>query len=139
MAASPLSPKSNSLNSLFLSYSIVGKKKMELAKMAQGNSVVHLYSSQLKTLEIWLPLIDEQTRVAEFLSSVDEKITLLDKQYKQLCQYKKGMMQKIFSQQLQFKDDSGDDFSDWEEVELKKIASKVKSKNRDNSVMTPTY
>ncbi|MBE9776154.1 restriction endonuclease subunit S [Escherichia coli] len=131
-----LSPKSNSLNSLFLSYSIVGKKKMELAKMAQGNSVVHLYSSQLKTLEIWLPLIDEQTRVAEFLSSVDEKITLLDKQYKQLCQYKKGMMQKIFSQQLRFKDDSGDDFSDWEEVELKKIASKVKSKNRDNSVST---
>ncbi|USL58862.1 restriction endonuclease subunit S [Pantoea ananatis] len=131
-----LTPKSNSLNSLFLSYSIVGKKKMELAKMAQGNSVVHLYSSQLKTLEIWLPLIDEQTKISDFLSSVDEKIILLNKQHEQLCQYKKGIMQKVFSQELRFKNDSGDEFPEWEEVELKKIASKVNTKNRYNSVRT---
>ncbi|MFB4604631.1 restriction endonuclease subunit S [Enterobacter hormaechei subsp. steigerwaltii] len=109
-----LTPKSNSLNSLFLSYSIVGKKKMELAKMAQGNSVVHLYSSQLKTLEIWLPLIDEQTRIAYFLSSIDEKIALLNKQYDLLCQYKKGMMQKIFSQELRFKNNNGGKFPKWD-------------------------
>lgn len=131
-----LTPKSKSLNSLFLSYYIVGKKKMELARMAQGNSVVHLYASQLKKLEIWLPLIDEQTSIADFLSSVDEKIILLNKQHERLCQYKKGMMQKIFSQDLRFKNDSGDEFPEWEEVELKKIASKVNTKNRDNSVTT---
>ncbi|MDW5509670.1 restriction endonuclease subunit S [Serratia proteamaculans] len=131
-----LTPRSNSLNSLFLSYSIVGKKKRELAKMAQGNSVVHLYSSQLKTLEIWIPLIDEQTKIANFLASVDEKITLLIKQHNLLCQYKKGMMQKIFTQELRFKDDSGGEFSDWEEVELKKVASKVNTKNKDNLVST---
>ncbi|MCM0801060.1 restriction endonuclease subunit S [Klebsiella pneumoniae] len=68
--------------------------------------------------------------------AVDKKIALLDKQHKLLRQYKKGMMQNIFTQELRFKDDSGDEFSDWEEVELKKIASKVNTKNRDNSVST---
>lgn len=80
------------------------------------------------------PCIEEQIKIADFLSSVDEKIALLNKQYDLLCQHKKGMMQKIFSQDLQFKDDNGDEFPEWEEVALKKIASKVNTKNRDNSV-----
>lgn len=45
-------------------------------------------------------------------------------------------MQKIFSQDLRFKNDSGYEYPEWEEVELKKIASKVNTKNRDNSVST---
>lgn len=129
-----LTPKSNTLNSLFLSYSIVGKKKMELAKMAQGNSVVHLYSSQLKTLEIWLPLIDEQTKIAYFLSSVDEKIMLLNKQYDALCQYKKGMMQKIFSQEMRFKDECGGKFSDWNEILLGKVGEVITGKTPSTSI-----
>ncbi|HCD7631682.1 TPA: restriction endonuclease subunit S, partial [Citrobacter farmeri] len=120
-----LTPISNNLNSLFLSYSIVGKKKIELAKMAQGNSVVHLYSSQLKTLEIWIPLIDEQTKIADFLTSVDEKIKLLNKQYDLLYQYKKAMMQKIFSQELRFKDDNGKSFPKWSILLLKDVATRV--------------
>lgn len=128
-----LTPKSNSLNSLFLSYSIVAKKKMELAKMAQGNSVVHLYSSQLKKLEIWIPLIDEQTKIADFLSSADEKIALLNKQYELLCQYKKGMMQKIFSQELRFEDDNGKPFPKWNILQLKDVAKRVTRKNKENN------
>ncbi|SQA99341.1 Type I restriction modification DNA specificity domain [Cedecea neteri] len=57
------------------------------------------------------PCKEEQTIIADFLSSVDEKITLLHKQYDLLCQYKKSMMQKIFSQELWFKDDNGGNFS----------------------------
>ncbi|MDE9591136.1 hypothetical protein, partial [Xenorhabdus bovienii] len=49
---------------------------------------------------------------------------------------KKGMMQKIFSQELRFKDENGEEFPEWEEMELKEIASKVNTKNRDNSVRT---
>ncbi|MBD2791406.1 restriction endonuclease subunit S [Xenorhabdus szentirmaii] len=114
-----LTPKVKNISSLFLSYNIVGKKRNELAKMAQGNSVVHLYSSQLKTLEINFPSLEEQKKIANFLSSVDEKFTLLNKQYDLLCQYKKGIMQKIFSQELRFKDENGEDFPDWEKCELK--------------------
>jgi type I restriction enzyme S subunit len=83
-------------------------------------------------MKIFFPDLTEQTKIANFLSSVDEKIALLNKQYDLLCQYKKGMMQKIFSQELRFKDDSGDEFPEWEEVELKKPLENTKK--RDNSV-----
>lgn len=64
---------------------------------------------------------DETTKIADFLSSADEKITLLNKQYDLLCQYKKGMIQKIFSQKLRFKDENGEEFPKWETCELKKF------------------
>ena len=128
-----LTPKSNSLNSLFLSYSIVGRKKMELAKMAQGNSVVHLYSSQLKTLEIWIPLIDEQTKIADFLSSVDEKIKLLTQQVVLLSQYRKGLVQNILSKKLRFKDENGKEFPDWNLVILGDYLIRHNEKSTENN------
>lgn len=91
-------------------------------------------TKDFRKMKIFFPDLTEQTKIANFLSSVDEKIALLNKQYDLLRRYKKGMMQKIFSQELRFKDYSGDEFPEWEEVELKKIASKVNTKNRDNSV-----
>ncbi|WP_154974647.1 restriction endonuclease subunit S [Klebsiella grimontii] len=60
----------------------------------------------------------EQTKIADFLSSVDEKIVLLSKQHDLLCRYKKGMMQKIFSQELRFKDECGEDFPVWHHKNL---------------------
>ncbi|MCY1930005.1 restriction endonuclease subunit S [Klebsiella pneumoniae] len=91
-------------------------------------------TKDFRKMKIFFPDLTEQTKIANFLSSVDEKIALLNKQYDLLRRYKKGIMQKIFSQKLRFKDDSGDEFPEWEEVELKKLASKVNTKNRDNSV-----
>lgn len=128
-----LSPKSNSLNSLFLSYSIVGKKKMELARMAQGNSVVHLYPNQLKTLEIWIPLIDEQTKIADFLSTVDEKIKLLTQQHYLLGQYRKGLIQNILSKELRFKDENGKEFPEWNLVRLGDYLIRYNEKSTENN------
>ncbi|HHT1578603.1 restriction endonuclease subunit S [Pantoea stewartii] len=128
-----LSPKSNSLDSLFLSYSIVGKKKMELAKMAQGNSVVHLYPNQLKTLEIWIPLIDEQTKIADFLSTVDEKIKLLTQQHYLLGQYRKGLIQNILSKELRFKDENGKEFPEWNLVRLGDYLIRYNEKSTENN------
>jgi type I restriction enzyme S subunit len=56
--------------------------------------------------------LTEQTKIADFLSSVDEKIALLNKQYDLLAS-KKGMMQKIFSQEVRFKDE-GKEFPGWD-------------------------
>ncbi|HEJ7885408.1 restriction endonuclease subunit S [Enterobacter asburiae] len=102
----------------------------------EATGVPSLSKNIIGKIEVFYPDLKEQTKIANFLASVDEEITLLNKQHNLLCQYKKGMMQKIFTQELRFKDDSGDEFSDWEEVELKKIASKVNTKNKDNSVST---
>lgn len=124
------------INNYFLFYYIQTKNFIEVANKSSGSKMPRADWSVVSSEMIFFPLKEEQTKIAGFLSYVDDKIALLDKQYKQLCQYKKGMMQRIFNQELRFKDDSGDEFSDWKEVELKKIASKVNTKNRDNSVIT---
>ena len=105
-------------NGVFLSYYLNNRKKEDIASLAQGVSVVHLYSSQLATLSLNLPNLSEQTKIANFLTSIDEKINLLKEKATALAEYKKGMMQKIFNQELRFKDEFGKDFEDWEEKSL---------------------
>lgn len=105
-------------NGHFLASYISGKKRMALARMAQGNSVVHLYPSQLGSLHLHFPKLEEQQRIAGFLEAVDEKIIQLARKKELLEDYKKGCMQKLFSQSLRFRDDNGKPFPDWEERKL---------------------
>ncbi|MHB0990270.1 MAG: restriction endonuclease subunit S [Burkholderiales bacterium] len=116
--------KSNE-NGVFLSYYLNSQKKLDIAKLAQGNSVVHLYSSQLKLLDLNLPIKPEQAKIANFLTAIDEKITHLTQKHTLLTQYKKGVMQQIFSQQIRFKDEGGGEFAEWSECTLKDIAQIV--------------
>ncbi len=105
-------------NGSWLAYYLSSAKKLEIAQLAQGNSVVHLYSSQLKDLKINKPSKEEQTKIASFLSNVDEKISQLTQKLELLSQYKQGMMQKLFSQQIRFKADDGSEFGEWETTTL---------------------
>jgi len=70
---------------------------------------------------IFIPTINEQRKVAQFLDSVDAWIANLRTQSKSLEQYKKGVMQKIFTQKLRFKDDNGKEYSKWTKMSLSDI------------------
>ena len=67
--------------------------------------------------------LNEQTKIASFLSAVDEKISQLTQKHELLSQYKQGMMQKLFSQQIRFKADDGGEFGEWEEKNLVDISN----------------
>jgi len=83
-------------NGIFLSYLIRSHLKMQIAQLAQGNSVVHLYSSQLKTIKLNLPCLEEQTKIANFLSAIDQKIEVMAQQIEQAKTWKKGLLQQMF-------------------------------------------
>jgi type I restriction enzyme S subunit len=119
---------------VFLSYYLNSRKKLDIAKLAQGNSVVHLYSSQLKLLDLNLPVKSEQTKIANFITAVDEKISQLTQKHDLLNQYKKGVMQQIFSQELRFKDDDGQDFPEWEEATLGEIVKFQNGKGHESII-----
>ena len=87
----------------------------------KGGTRTRLYFKALCTWETRLPSISEQTKIASFLSAVDEKISQLTQKHELLSQYKQGMMQKLFSQQIRFKADDGSEFGEWEEKELHQI------------------
>ena len=84
------------INGVFLSYYLNNAKKREIAQIAQGISVVHLYPAQLKTLNICIPKAQEQQKIASCLSSVDELITAEAEKIEQLEKHKKGLMQGLF-------------------------------------------
>jgi type I restriction enzyme S subunit len=91
-------------------------------------------TKEFKTLKIPLPTLPEQTKIANFLTAIDEKIAQLSQTAQLLTDYKKGVMQQIFSQQLRFKDDDGREFAEWDFIELEKVAFKVNAKNKDCSI-----
>jgi type I restriction enzyme S subunit len=124
-------------NGVFLTYYLNNQKKLEIAKLAQGNSVVHLYSSQLKLLTLNLPDKKEQNKIANFLTAIDEKIAQLSQTAQLLTDYKKGVMQQIFSQQLRFKDDDGREFAEWEQITFSDFVSERSEISSDDSL--PTY
>ena len=77
-----------------------------------------IHESDFLKIQVELPSLEEQTKIASFLSSIDSKIEQLSKKQALLGEYKKGLMQQIFSQAIRFKADDGSDFPNWEEKKL---------------------
>lgn len=126
-------------NGVFLSYYLNYKKKLEIASLSQGISVVHLYSSQLSLLELNLPSNAEQDKIALFIRSNDKKIQALKKKHNLLEHYKKGVMQKLFSQELRFQDENGNEFPEWEEMRLEEVCKIARSGGTPTSTNKSYY
>ncbi len=110
-----LRPKKNE-NIYFFEYAI---NNLKMAKESTG--VPQLTAPQISSYKVSFCSLQEQQKIADFLSKVDEKIEKLTKKKELLEQYKKGVMQKIFSQEIRFKDDNGNDFPEWEEKFIDEI------------------
>lgn len=102
-----------------------GTSQKRLSKLAQGKSVVHLHNEDLSGLQIKVPSLAEQQKIADFLSNVDSIITAETKILNTLQKKKKALMQKLFTRQLRFKSDDGTDFPAWEEKKLGEVCDTV--------------
>jgi len=101
----------------------------QLRRYATGTtSVAAIYGKDLQNLKFNIPSLPEQQKIASFLTTVDEKLQALKKKKTLLEQYKKGVMHKIFSQEIRFRDDNGNDYPEWEEKNLGEIYDITSSK-----------
>ncbi|MCD8907577.1 restriction endonuclease subunit S [Staphylococcus arlettae] len=76
-----------------------------------------------KTMPIPYPIIEEQEKIGNFFSKLDRQIELEEQNLEKLEEQKKGYMQKIFSQELRFKDENGNDHPEWGENALGEITN----------------
>lgn len=109
-------------------------RHLNLNRISESSAQPGLSVDKLKKIKIAVPKAKEQNKIAVFFSSVDNKITLLEKQYELLCKYKKGMMQKLFNQEFRFKDDNDEEFPDWDYVNAGELFKNSSNKKHDGDL-----
>ena len=110
-----------------------------ILKYAGASTIPDLNHSDFYRIQMPLTSIEEQTKIASFLSAVDEKINQLSQKHNLLSQYKQGMMQKLFSQLIRFKADDGSEFREWEIKKLGDICSHFQSGKTITSATITEY
>ena len=97
------------------------------------NEKKRLHYSEFIEIEQPFPSLQEQEKIANFLTNIDKKISLTEEKLELFREYKKGVMQKIFSQELRFKDSNGNDYPEWEEKKLGDILKEYIEKTTINN------
>lgn len=104
----------------FINYHLQTNKTKKVLSGTQTESArPNLSLADIRGLEFNIPKSkEEQDKIASFFSLIDDKISLQGEKVEALKDYKRGMMQKIFSRELRFKDDDGRGYPEWEEKKL---------------------
>jgi type I restriction enzyme S subunit len=108
-------PKRNAFQVGFAGYLMKSSYvRTQIQKESQGTKVLSISSNRLSKISILFPTLPEQQKIASFFTAIDQKISQLKRKKTLLEQYKKGVMQKIFSQEIRFRDNNGQEFLKWE-------------------------
>ena len=115
-------------------------KQYNLNRLIFGSGQPLITGKQLKRIDIHLPTLKEQNKIANFISKIDVKIDLLEKKYESHLNFKKYLMQQIFAQKLRFNFDE-----EWKNVKLEELTEKISSgksnlkKSTDGDEKYPIY
>ncbi|HGO3198674.1 TPA: restriction endonuclease subunit S [Staphylococcus aureus] len=120
------STKEDKLLNLFLYYFIQTKRYSDVASKSAGSKMLRADWGLIENIRVYFPELCEQQKIGEFFSKLDRQIELEEQKLELLQQQKKCYMQKIFSQELRFKDDNGNDYPEWEEKKLGELSQIVR-------------
>ncbi|SQE68199.1 restriction and modification system specificity protein [Staphylococcus aureus] len=97
------------------------KIQNKILSLAGSSTIPDLNHSDFYSISSSYPLLREQQKIGKFFSKLDRQIELEEQKLELLKQQKKGYMQKIFSQELRFKDENGNDYPEWESKSIQEI------------------
>ncbi|EMN0314375.1 TPA: restriction endonuclease subunit S [Staphylococcus aureus] len=120
------STKEDKLLNLFLYYFIQTKRYSDVASKSAGSKMPRADWGLIENIRVYFPELCEQQKIGQFFSKLDRQIELEEQKLELLQQQKKGYMQKIFSQELRFKDENGNDYPVWEEKQLGELSQIVR-------------
>lgn len=101
------------IDSQFLS-KLINRNQKYFSVRSAGTKVKNISKGHVENFNFLSPDYTEQQKIGNFFSKLDRQIELEEKKLELFEQQKKGYMQKIFSQQLRFKDENGNDYPKWE-------------------------
>ena len=86
----------------FLSYQLNGVRKLDIARVAQGSSVIHLYGESIKSLSVSLPALKEQQKIVSLLSLIDERIATQNKIIEEYKKLKNALAELFFAKSIEY-------------------------------------
>lgn len=112
------------------------KNWVKVMSMRSGQPGIN--SEEYSKLSLYIPKKDEQEKIGIFFSKLDCQIELEEKKLELLEQQKKGYMQKLFSQELRFKDENGNEYPNWQTVKIGSILKERKERSGDGEMLSVT-
>lgn len=128
----------NLQDSFLIQYSNTPQYRTLMKTIMVGSTQVHIRNTTYLDIDILHPSIEEQQKIADFLSEVDNIITASEQEIESLKMQKKGAMQKIFSQEVRFKADDGREYPEWEEKKIGNIFQVFKGAPLSKADITET-
>lgn len=127
--------KINDYSPLFLKNTLSNPKtRHTIGSNAGGSTRFNVSQDILKKIAVYLPKVEEQEKIDDLCSKLDRQIELEEEKLELLEQQKKGYIQKIFSQELRFKDENNNSYPDWKIEKLEEISEFQNGKAHENFV-----
>lgn len=105
---------------------------LNFKKYVNGSSIPHIYFKDYSIEKLRVPNKNEQEKIGRFISLIDKKIGLLEKKHKNIRAFKKYFIQKLRWNQIKFKNENNENYSDWKELKLKEVLFEHKLKSTGN-------
>jgi len=129
------SPNKELVTPIFFNFLLkTAKARKQLVARGKTATMTTIGQTDIAQILVDTPTLPEQTKIANFLTTIDERINQLTRKKELMTQYKQGVMQQIFSQQLRFKDDNGEDFEDWEEKNGNFLFAAISNKDHNSDL-----